>query len=381
MIIFTALICSVITYGMSLYHLTLIFGAPFGEAVFGGKHKVLPAKLRFISLIFLVLFAIIGTFYLIKVDLINLPIQDLIITTVLIVYTVFLAYAIIFNFKFSKSKKEKFVMGPITVAGFLSSLTFLLTAFLLENSINNTPLASEIIISILIVIIILIISMFIGYLMELSKLKPIKSGEIVDGIFAIKAKYTNPYAMKSGEKYILIDTGYKNSILPELEKLKINPDDVTTIFLTHTDFDHTGSIDLFKNASIYISEQEEQMLNVTTKRAPFGIMKNRLNVPYQLLKDGQELNVGDKRIKCILTEGHTKGSMSFIVDDIYLFTGDNLSLKNGHVEPFNDFFNMNTKQQKISISKISNLPDIKYIFTAHYGYSDNYKIAFENWND
>ena len=51
-----------------------------------------------------------------------------------------------------------------------------------------------------------------------------------------------------------------SSFLKNLEKLNINPDKITAAFLTHTDSDHVGTLELFKNADIYISKEEEKMM-------------------------------------------------------------------------------------------------------------------------
>ena len=41
---------------------------------------------------------------------------------------------------------------------------------------------------------------------------------------------------------------------------------------------------------------------------------------------------------------------------------------------------MDTEKAVESMEKLTNIPDVKYIFTAHYGYSDNYKRAVNNWD-
>jgi glyoxylase-like metal-dependent hydrolase (beta-lactamase superfamily II) len=67
--------------------------------------------------------------------------------------------------------------------------------------------------------------------------------------------------------------------------------------------------------------------------------------------------------------------MCYLVNDKYLFTGDALSLKNDKIDEFNNFFNMDSEMALKSIEKIKNLNNIDYIFTAHYGYSDNFQKA------
>lgn len=70
--------------------------------------------------------------------------------------------------------------------------------------------------------------------------------------------------------------------------------------------------------------------------------------------------------------------MSYLVDEKYLFTGDTLSLINNKVEPFVESFNMDTSTEKKSILILSGLKGIQYLFTAHFGYADDFNKAFEN---
>jgi len=67
--------------------------------------------------------------------------------------------------------------------------------------------------------------------------------------------------------------------------------------------------------------------------------------------------------------------MSYLVNDKFLFTGDVLSLKSGKIDEFNNFFNSDTKTANKSIGIITQIPETEYIFTSHYGLTNNYKKA------
>ena len=162
-----------------------------------------------------------------------------------------------------------------------------------------------------------------------------------------------------------------------MKRININPDEVTNLFLTHSDSDHVGAVKLFKNAKIYLSKLEEQMINGKTSR--FFIFKNKLDVKYELLEGNQVINLSDVKIKSISTPGHTPGAMCYLVNDKYIFIGDSMSLKNGEADLFNELFNMDPETQKLTIKKLAQLSGIKYIFTAHYGLSDNYEKTFKKW--
>jgi glyoxylase-like metal-dependent hydrolase (beta-lactamase superfamily II) len=80
-----------------------------------------------------------------------------------------------------------------------------------------------------------------------------------------------------------------------LKEYGLSPDDITEIFVTHADFDHIGDIALYKNADVYIQENE-------LKNCCNLITQNRKIITFQAsiraLKKFQLLCVG----------GHTEGS-------------------------------------------------------------------------
>jgi len=228
----------------------------------------------------------------------------------------------------------------------------------------------------------MIVIIFIGFMIklksEINSMSPLETKELVENISSIKDEYVNMYLIKDEERYIAIDAGNDIEVIKAgFKKLKINPDKVSTVLLTHTDFDHVAAIELFKNANIYFSKQEEQLINGKTSR--FYVTGNKINTKdYQLIEDGQVLNIGNTKIQGILIPGHTPGSMCYLINNKYLFIGDVLSLKNGKMDRFNEIFNMDTETAVKSMEKLTNIPDVKYIFTAHYGYSD-YTSAVNNW--
>ena len=210
-------------------------------------------------------------------------------------------------------------------------------------------------------------------------MKPIKTGEVLPNVFAIATGMVNFYLVKVEQKYISFDVGASASTaIQELGKLNISPDDVAAVFLTHTDSDHTGAIGLFKQAKVYISKQEEQMIDGSTRRSVF-LGFNKLHCPYKTLDNGGFVDIDGLNIKCIVTPGHTKGSACYIVDGKYLFSGDNFALKNGKAIPFTAFFNMDGKEHQKSIAKISSLENITAVFTGHNGYSGDFTKAFQDW--
>lgn len=211
---------------------------------------------------------------------------------------------------------------------------------------------------------------------ETKKMNPTETMEFIYGIYSIKDNYVNMYLIKSGDEFLAIDCGVDpHNISEEMDYLQIAPEKVTALFLTHSDTDHTGALQLFRNAKVYISKAEEQMINGNTVRAAF-VMKNKKLTSYNTIKDGQEIEISGMKIKGVLTPGHTPGSMSYIINGKYLFSGDSLRLENQKVEGFNDFFNMDSRLGDKSIDKLSKLKGIECIFTAHYGNTGEFNYAF-----
>jgi hydroxyacylglutathione hydrolase len=208
---------------------------------------------------------------------------------------------------------------------------------------------------------------------ETKKMTPIETQKINDNIFSIHDSFVNVFLIKDSDQYIAIDAGKSlETISSELQKLNISPDKISAVLLTHTHGDHVAAIKLFKKAKVYLSRQEEQMIN--GEKSIFLWFGNTIDTKvYSLIDDNQVLQIGNIKIQGILTPGHTPGSICYLINDKYLFTGDLISIKDGKLGKFNEFFNMDTKTALNSIDKIMHLPNCEYIFSAHYGYTNDYK--------
>lgn len=201
-------------------------------------------------------------------------------------------------------------------------------------------------------------------------IKPIKTQKITDNVYAVRTLISNFYIYTDGKDTICFDTGYVPVLIKsELRKINISPDSVSHIFLTHSDYDHVGGIKLMKNGQVHISADEEQM--VTFKKPRLLIMFNkRIKREYTLLNDGDITLIGKIKVQAITTPGHTPGSMSYLVNDSILFSGDTLSIRKGQIKPFFWLQNMSTNTQKESIKKLLKINNIKLICTGHSGFID-----------
>lgn len=229
------------------------------------------------------------------------------------------------------------------------------------------------------IVIVLIVALFVWYGIKASsetkKMSPVETSQITDSIYSIKDSFVNIYLINSDHNYIAIDGGNSiDGVKKGLDQLKINPESVVAIFLTHTDGDHVNALSLFPNASIYLSKEEEQMINGEKSR--FAFFGNSISGrTYTTLEDNQIVNMLNLKVQGILVPGHTPGSMSYLINGKYLFTGDALGLKDGKICGFNEFFNMDTKTALQSMRKLMTLENAEYIFTAHHGFTNSYRTA------
>lgn len=135
----------------------------------------------------------------------------------------------------------------------------------------------------------------------------------------------NCYLIEGKNGVVVIDPGYKSKEAEEF--LKNNSDKERLIILTHNHFDHIGFADELSkltNTRIAIGEYDNDGLQNPQVNLSVNFAK-RMNPPKAdiLLKDGDELNVGDLQFKIMHTPGHTIGGICLLSDNC-IFSGDTL---------------------------------------------------------
>ena len=133
------------------------------------------------------------------------------------------------------------------------------------------------------------------------------------------------YACDQTKKAVLIDPGGESQNIHRwvLQKgVKVE-----YILLTHGHADHIGAVDELRNilgAKVGIHSADADMLTDSKKNLSSFIGQA---LSYQaadiLLHDGQEILVGDQKLKVITTPGHSRGSVCFLTAE-GLFSGDTL---------------------------------------------------------
>ncbi len=220
--------------------------------------------------------------------------------------------------------------------------------------------------------------------------KPLNTGRIDDRVSCVREWIANIFFYTKNGVTIMIDAGYNYERLKEkMNWLDIDPSSIHHILITHQDTDHVGALEtdseqLFKEATVYLSEIENRYITGEKRRKVIhGLYKLpmvRMNNQRRLLKDGQILDIEGIKVECILVPGHTWGHMVYLIDDRYLFTGDTIWFGADGGYSFIAMLAENNKLSVKSLEKLeSNLRARKQkiaVITGHTGWSDNLDFVF-----
>ncbi len=116
----SAIIVAILFASVAIFQVLLSVGYPLGEYVMGGFHKVLPKKLRILSILNAIILLFMSLVFLIHINVLTtfhfLP------TNILVcIITLYLGLNTVINL-LSQSKKERFIMTPLSFIAFLLCL-------------------------------------------------------------------------------------------------------------------------------------------------------------------------------------------------------------------------------------------------------------------
>ena len=145
---------------------------------------------------------------------------------------------------------------------------------------------------------------------------------IADDFYYVGDKLVCVHMIKTDEGLILLDAGYpctRHLLMTSILRLGFQPKDVKWIILTHGHFDHFGASNEFRNlfgTKVAISAADAQSIRENPKRATGGRDVDPPVIDREL-QDGEIFSFGGKEIRCVLTPGHTVGTMAFFFDVTY----------------------------------------------------------------
>lgn len=156
---------------------------------------------------------------------------------------------------------------------------------------------------------------------------------------------SNCYVIDTGEELWLIDAGFDGGhrIIENIRADGLDPFDITRIFVTHYHADHAGALGYWRktivdHVKIQISELaapavragDEDVIGLTWAKS-FGFYPSEFHwEPCEVdveMTHAQEFRSGDFELRAILTPGHCRGHMNFLViggGRSYLFSGDHV---------------------------------------------------------
>jgi len=198
-------------------------------------------------------------------------------------------------------------------------------------------------------------------------------------IVIIKDLFTEMFLMRTNKGFIAIDSGFQDAIIRKgLAYNNIQPEDVKAVFITHSDIDHQNAAEVFTKAQFYFPEKELEMIENKIPRLSYlPFIKNSVCLKYYItVNDNDSFWIDNLKVQCISLPGHTLGSMGYIIDGRYLFSGDAFRIKNGKITvPNLKLFVMDLNEMKKSIEKVCKLKGVQYIFTSHSGFTADFSFA------
>jgi glyoxylase-like metal-dependent hydrolase (beta-lactamase superfamily II) len=139
-----------------------------------------------------------------------------------------------------------------------------------------------------------------------------------DGTFPMGV---NAFLVRTPDKNVLIDAGLGQKLFDNLQTLKVTPEQIHVILLTHTHGDHIGGLlrdgkAAFPNADLYISQAEYDYWSKGENRQALNVLaaykdKLKLFVPEELGSKKNNLFPG---FQGIAAYGHTLGHTAYLIE-------------------------------------------------------------------
>lgn len=207
-------------------------------------------------------------------------------------------------------------------------------------------------------------------------------------------KDLNSYVIKSADRNLIIDTGFNRGVCFEameegLRELEIDLSR-TDFMLTHMHSDHTGLVSrLFTDSSkVYFSRIDSEVFNehidwqamldyalhngfqldelMKAVESHPGLKYRPKKIPqFTLLDDGSIIKIGNYKLKCLLTPGHTEGHICLYDEEKQiLFSGDHILYDiTPHIESWSYEVN-SLKNYLESLDRVRDLP-VKLVLPGH----------------
>lgn len=152
--------------------------------------------------------------------------------------------------------------------------------------------------------------------------EPAAPAKLFGPLYFVGTKGLASFLLTGSEGHVLLYTGMPGSgemIEKSIVKLGFKPRDVKVILTGHAHCDHAGGHAYLKKATgakIAMMREEMELFESGGKLDfHYGAVKDFAFEPVKvdtMLRDGDEVKVGDITIKALLTPGHTQGSTTYV---------------------------------------------------------------------
>jgi glyoxylase-like metal-dependent hydrolase (beta-lactamase superfamily II) len=201
------------------------------------------------------------------------------------------------------------------------------------------------------------------------------TGTVCGRLMAIRDGFVNLFVVSAPGGLVCFDAGFRQArVARGFQSLGLNPRDVAAVFLTHSHWDHAVGAGLFPNAEVFIGEHEPPSLSMKLKR----LERPR---PWKRVRDEQTVNAAGLSARVLHTPGHTAGSVSYLVENRFLFSGDAFRLRRGEAVPFLRCFSRDMPAMIRSIQKLASIEGIEWLLTGHSGAAGDPAKAFRRWRE
>ncbi|MGB7327546.1 MAG: MBL fold metallo-hydrolase [Rubripirellula sp.] len=191
------------------------------------------------------------------------------------------------------------------------------------------------------------------------------------------------YAIETDKGIVLFDTGQfevcyemKESLL----SLRLRPEDISTILLTHAHYDHVFGANKLREvsgATVMAGREDCETLRRADVDALFSLFPRTpfSGDPIQVdreLVDGERIDLGDVQIEVLATPGHTPGSTCYLVEKDskrYLISGDVVASLNfgpaTYSAKLSPRFRGDAKDYLATINRLLEMEPPDYLLSGH----------------
>src|ERR1700750_786088 len=179
------------------------------------------------------------------------------------------------------------------------------------------------------------------------------------------------YLVKHGDEYMLWDTGHsmtalnvapKVSVVDQLAKVDVKPEQIKYVGISHYHADHTGQVDSFPKATLLIGAKEWEAITAPNpaQGVNFKPFESWIKGDSKVEPQAVDKDVfGDGSVIVLRTPGHTPGHQSLLVKlaqmGPVIITGDAVHFRENYDSDGVPWFNFDRAQPVASIERLQKI--------------------------